>query len=196
MLQTRSDWVDSLQAAGRQLGMNPSSETFEKVRREIVTFVGCLGMVSCAYVVVVTLVLWALGIPQPLLWGLIAGLFEVVPYFGPLIASVLPIFVALTSGEPWKAGVVAGLFLSLHLLEGYVITPMLYGRAVKFNPVTILFGALFFGWLWGAVGLATAMPMLILLRGLLLVSPDTPALDALADVENEKATPEFAAPRG
>ena len=195
MLQTRSEWVDGLQAAGRRLGMNPSAETLGKIRREIVTFAGCLGMVSCAYAVVVTLTLWAIGIPQPLLWGLLAGLFEVVPYFGPLIASILPTLVALSTGEPWKAGAVAGLFLALHTLEGYVITPLLYGRAVKFNPVTILFGALFFGWLWGAVGLATAMPMLILLRGLLLVSPDTPALDALAGIDDENAAPELAAPR-
>jgi predicted PurR-regulated permease PerM len=60
---------------------------------------------------------------------------------------------------------------------------MLYGRAVKFDPVTILFGALFFGWLWGPAGLATAMPMLIILRGLLVITPGTPVLDALADVE-------------
>jgi predicted PurR-regulated permease PerM len=166
--------------------MAPSDDRLEKVRDEVVRFAGCLAMVACGYVVVVSLALWALGVPQPLLWGLMAGLFEVVAYFGPLIASVLPTVVALSLGVWWKPVAVAGLFLALHLVEGYLITPALYGRAVRFDPVTVLFGALFFGWLWGPVGLAVAMPMLIILRGLLLITPNTPALDALADVEGEK----------
>ena len=59
---------------------------------------------------------------------------------------------------------------------------------MKFDPVTILFGALFFGWRWGPGGLAVAMPMPIILRGLLiLLTPGTPALDAIADVGEEKA---------
>jgi predicted PurR-regulated permease PerM len=56
---------------------------------------------------------------------------------------------------------------------------------VHIDPVTVLFGVLFFGWLWGPLGLAAAMPMLIILRGLVAITPDTPALDALADTEGE-----------
>jgi predicted PurR-regulated permease PerM len=134
----------------------------------------------------VSLALWLIGVPQPLLWGLIAGLFEVVPYFGPLIASVLPTIVALSLGTWWQPLAVAGLFLTLHLVEGYFISPMVYGRAVKLDPVTILFGAVFFGWLWGPAGLAVSTPMLILLRGLLEITTDTPALDALADIDDAK----------
>jgi predicted PurR-regulated permease PerM len=83
------------------------------------------------------------------------------------------------------------MFLALHLVEGYVIEPKLYGRVVRLDPVTILFGAIFFGALWGPGGLAIATPMMIVLRGLILITPDTPALDALAGVRAEKAgTPE------
>jgi predicted PurR-regulated permease PerM len=186
MLQTRGDWLERFKGATSRLGMTPRDEQLEKIRGEMVRFVGCLTMVACGYVVVVSLALWALGVPQPLLWGLVAGLFEVVPYFGPLIASVLPTLVALSLGAWWKPVVVAGLFLTLHLVEGYLITPQLYGRAVKFDPLTVLFGALFFGWLWGPAGLAVAMPMLIILRGILLITPGTTALDALADLDEEK----------
>ena len=76
-----------------------------------------------------------------------------------------------------------GLFVALQTFEGYVITPLLYGKAVNIDPVTVLLGVLFFGLLWGPLGLAVAMPMMILLRGLLVITPDTPALDALADAE-------------
>jgi predicted PurR-regulated permease PerM len=95
--------------------------------------------------------------------------------------------VALSLGSWWQPAAVVALYVALHQLEGYVVTPLVYGRAAEFNPVTILFSALFFGWLWGPLGVALALPMMILLRGLLVITPDTPALDALADVEGEKA---------
>lgn len=189
MLEGRDDWIESIEAACKRFGLRPSRVELEKVRDQVVRYVTVLAMVSCGYVVVVSLALWLIGVPQPILWGLLAGLFEVVPYFGPLIASVLPTVVALSLGSWWQPVVTASLFLVLHTVEGYVITPVLYGKAVKFDPVTILFGALFFGVILGPLGLAVATPLLIVLRGLLMITPDTPVLDALADLKDQKPDP-------
>jgi len=189
LLEGRDDWIESIEAACRRFGMRPTRVELEKVRDQVVRYVTVLAMVSSGYVVVVSLALWLIGVPQPLLWGLLAGLFEVVPYFGPLIASVLPTVVALSLDSWWQPLVTALLFLVLHTVEGYVITPVLYGKAVKFDPVSILFGALFFGAILGPLGLAVATPLMIVLRGLLIITPDTPVLDALADVKDQKAGP-------
>ena len=186
MLHGRDEWIDSIVTAARRFGLRPARKELESVRDQMVRYVSILAGVACTYAVVVSTALWLIGVPQPILWGLLAGMFEVVPYFGPLIASVLPTVVSLSLEGGWQPYATAGLFLTLHTIEGYVITPVLYGKAVKFDPVTILFGALFFGAVWGPVGLAVATPMLILCRGLLMISPDTPALDALADVKDEK----------
>jgi predicted PurR-regulated permease PerM len=188
MLEGREGWLESITEALRRLGMRPSPDRLDAVRRQMVRYLSVLAMVACAYVLIVSLVLWLIGVPQPVLWGLLAGMFEVVPYFGPLIASVMPTIVALSLDAWWKPAAVAGMFLTLHLVEGYFISPVLYGKAVRLDPVTILFGTLFFGGLWGPIGLAIATPMMIVLRGLLVIAPDTPALDALADVKAEKAT--------
>ena len=186
MLEGRGGWIDSLTLAARRLGMTPRPELLKRVRSEVVTFAGFLALVSSCYVVVVSLVLWMIGVPYPILWGLIAGLFEVVPFFGPLIASVLPTAMALSLESWWQPVAVIGLFLTLNQIEGYIIAPVVYGRAVKLDPVTILFGAVFFGWLWGPVGLAVATPMIIVLRGLILIAPNTPVLDALADIDEAR----------
>jgi predicted PurR-regulated permease PerM len=134
------------------------------------------------------LILWAIGVPQFLLWGVLAGLLEFIPYFGPLISSVAPTIVALSLEHWWQPALVALQFIALHLVEGYVVTPLVYGQSIRINPVTILFGALFFGWVWGPLGLAMAVPMMIILRGLLAITPDTPALDALADLDKVKGS--------
>jgi predicted PurR-regulated permease PerM len=186
MLLARSDWMDRLQRAGRSLGFATRDAVFERVRSQIATYIGRVAMVSAAYVVVITLALWAIGVPQPLLWGVLTGLLEVIPYFGPILAGALPTFVALGTGGPsWQPLAVIGVFVALQTVEGYVIAPLLYGKSVDIDPVTVLLGVLVFGFLWGPIGLALAMPMLILLRGLLVMAPDTPALDALADADQE-----------
>ncbi|GAC1469478.1 MAG: hypothetical protein NVSMB9_13370 [Isosphaeraceae bacterium] len=187
MLQGREGWIEGFTAAARRLGLKPVPGQVEKVQDQIVRYLGCLATVAFAYMVIVSLGLWLMKVPQPLLWGLLAGLLEVVPYFGPLVASIFPTIISLSLGSWWQPIGVASMFLTLHLVEGNLIAPLFYGKAVKLDPVTILFSAIFFGGLWGPVGLAIATPMMITLRGLLIITPDTPALDALADVKVEKA---------
>jgi predicted PurR-regulated permease PerM len=194
MLQTRAEWIDRITESLARLGLRPSPGRLERIRDEIVAYLGCLMLVALGYAVGVGLILWVIGVPRPLLWGALAGLLEFVPYFGPLIASVLPTIVALSLGSWWQPAAVVAQYAALHLVEGYVVTPLLYGRVVRFDPVTILLGALFFGWIWGPLGLALAMPMMILLRGLLAITPDTPALDALAGVEEKEGAPDDTRP--
>ena len=191
MLANRSEWIERITRASDALGLQPRSGALARIQKEIVTYMGYLAMVSLVYMVVVSLAAWAIGLPQPLLWGVLTALLEVIPYFGPLIAGALPTAVSLTTGAGmWQPLTVIGLFAALQTFEGYVITPMLYGKAVDIDPVTVLLGVLFFGLLWGPLGLAVAMPMMILLRGLLAITPNTPALDALADAKGpKKASP-------
>lgn len=186
MLQGREGWLEALTLAAKRLGMHPAPGQLVKVQKQLVRYISVLAVVACCYAVVVSLVLSLIGVPQAILWGLLAGMLEVVPYFGPLVASVMPTVVALSLGSWWQPGAVALFFLVLHVVEGYVVSPLIYGKAIRFDPVTILLGALIFGGLWGPVGLAIATPMMIVLRGLLVITPDTPALDALAEVKTEK----------
>ena len=188
MLLTRHEWVDRLTRAGRHLGMRPRAEALGKIRDDVRTYVSYLAMVSLAYAVVISLALWAIGVPNALLWGVLTGLLEVVPYFGPVVAGALPTLMALSTGSGlWQPAAVIALFAVLQTVEGYVVAPMLYGKAVDIDPVTVLFGVLFFGFLWGPVGLAAAMPLMILIRGILNITPGTPALDALLDAESPGA---------
>jgi predicted PurR-regulated permease PerM len=186
MLQTRADWSERLSLASMRLGLRPRLRSIGTTRREIEVFVGFVSLVAFCYMVVSTVVYWLVGLPSPLLWGLLTGMLEFIPFFGPIVAAGLVLLVSLTLGTLWQPLVLLGFFVALHVVEGYVVTPMVYGSAVKIDPVSSLFGVLFFGWVWGPLGSMLAMPMLILLRGLIVMAPDTPALDALADVEGRK----------
>lgn len=187
MLLTRKDWLDRLSAAMIHLGMLPRRRSLELIQSQIVRYMGTLGLVSLVYVVVISAALWLIGVPQPLLWGVLTGLLELIPYFGPVLAAALPSVVSLSGGSMWQPLAVIAVFVLLQTVEGYVVTPLLYGGAVELNPVTVLLGVLFFGWLWGPGGLIVAMPTMIILRGLLVIAPDTPALDALLEADKQTA---------
>jgi predicted PurR-regulated permease PerM len=100
-----------------------------------------------------------------------------------MVGGTLLTLVAMTTGGTswWQPLVMAGVIMAWLTLEGYVIAPMIYGRAVRFDPVTVLAAILFFGWLWGPLGMVTALPVMVLLRELAVMSPETPALDALME---------------
>jgi predicted PurR-regulated permease PerM len=189
MLALRTDWIARIGRAATRLGLRPRHEKVDRVQAEIVTYIKCLSFVSVSYTVVISLALWALGVPRPLLWGALTGVLELIPYFGPVLAGALPTLMALGSGGAWwQPLAIVALFVALQTVEGYVVAPLLYGEAVTIDPVTVILGILFFGVLLGPMGLALAMPLMIFLRGLLAITPETPALDALMDADGEAAT--------
>jgi predicted PurR-regulated permease PerM len=120
-----------------------------------------------AFVVAVTtwLVLAWMGVQYPVLWGLLAGLFNSIPYFGPIVVSGGMFVVGLVQqGEASQAWQMAGAALVITSLEGWLITPPLMGSAERMNVLTVFVGLLVWTWLWGAWGTLLAVPMLAVLK--------------------------------
>ena len=190
LLQTRSEWIDRLLRVLYFLGLRPRRDSLERVQSTITVFGGFVVMVSICGAVVIGTAAWLIGLPQPYLWGVIFGLLEFVPYFGPMVGGTLLTLVALTTGQGswWQPVTMLIVILGWLTLEGYVIAPMVYGRAVRFDPVMVLVAILFFGWLWGPLGMVTALPVMVMLRELANISPETPALDALMEPQYSATT--------
>lgn len=110
--------------------------------------------------------LWAIGVPLPVTFGILAGLLNVVPFFGSILGAILPALVALAI-SPVKALLVAALFLVLNQVDGNLIQPLVMGRQANLHPVLILASFLVFGALLGPAGLLLAVPIAIFLMTLL-----------------------------
>jgi predicted PurR-regulated permease PerM len=105
------------------------------------------------------------GMPNPALWGVVAGVLNFIPYLGALITIAVILLAGLVSfDQPGQAFIAAGAFFGVNLLEGNVITPMLLGRKLPLNPVAIFGGLLFWGWLWGVTGAIIAVPLTACLK--------------------------------
>ncbi len=101
--------------------------------------------------------LWFLGVPLPVSFGVFAGFFEVIPYFGSIVGTVLPALVALTI-SPIKAVFVLVLFLVLNQLDAHLIQPIVMGKRVDISPVMVIVSFLVMGELLGFAGVLLAVP--------------------------------------
>lgn len=104
--------------------------------------------------------LWLIGIPLALPLGILAGVLEFIPYAGPIVSAVPAILVAFTVG-PWHALEVAGLFLAIHFLEGYVLVPSIQKWAVALPPALAIVAVVMFGLLFGPIGVILAHPLMV-----------------------------------
>ena len=104
--------------------------------------------------------LWFIGVPNPALWGILTMLLRFVPYIGPIIAAAFPAALAVAVDPGWATMFwVAGLFLAVQLVAGFVIEPWLYGHSTGLSGIAVLVAAAFWTLLWGPVGLLLSTPL-------------------------------------
>jgi predicted PurR-regulated permease PerM len=106
--------------------------------------------------------LWGIGLDQPGVWGLMAGIFNSIPYFGPVIVTAgLAIVGFVQFGTIEMALYVCAITLVITSLEGWLLTPALMGKAGEMSPAAIFVGLLFWSWMWGVAGMILAVPLMM-----------------------------------
>jgi predicted PurR-regulated permease PerM len=119
---------------------------------------------NAAFGCVICLGLLIIGVPNPVLWGILSALFRFVPYVGSFIAGLVPLALAAAVDPGWHmVAWTAALFLITEPLMGQVVEPLVYGRSTGLSPVSTVVAAIFWGWLWGPIGLILSMPLTLCL---------------------------------
>ena len=119
---------------------------------------GCVATATWAF-------LAAIGMPNPFLWGVVAGVLNNVPYIGSLITLILIGFVALASFDGSGVLLLAcGGFILIHVITCNLLAPMVLGRKMPLNTVAVLISLLFWGWVWGIVGVIMAVPITVMIQ--------------------------------
>jgi predicted PurR-regulated permease PerM len=120
--------------------------------------------VNAAFGLVIGVGLWLIGIPSPVLWGILAAILRFVPYIGAIISAVFPLALAAAVDPGWSMLLwTAALFLVTEPVVGHVIEPLLYGHSTGLSPVAVVASATFWTTLWGPVGLVLATPLTVCL---------------------------------
>jgi predicted PurR-regulated permease PerM len=103
-----------------------------------------------------------MGLNQAALWGMAAGVFNSVPYFGPVIVAAATLIVAFIQFDSISnAAYVSGVSLAITALEGWLLTPWLTSKTARTNEVAVFVGLIFWSFVWGLWGTLLAVPMLV-----------------------------------
>ena len=118
--------------------------------------------VNAAFGVAISFGLWVIGIPSPILWGILAGILRFVPYVGAVVGAVPPLALAMAVDPGWSMLVWTGLlFAIIEPLLGHVLEPLLFGHSTGLSPIAVILSATVWTFLWGPIGLVLATPITV-----------------------------------
>lgn len=136
-----------------------------RVKQDLTLYLGTISAVNLGLGAITGLAMWALGMPNPALWGVVAAVLNYVPYAGAFLnLIILAVVGLLTFDQLWRGLLPAGFFLILTTLESDVVTPWLVGRRLTLPPLVVFMSLLLWGWMWGVAGALLAVPILVLLK--------------------------------
>jgi predicted PurR-regulated permease PerM len=137
----------------------------EAIRYEVGRYFGTIALINLGLGIATAGALWWLGMPNAILWGVLAGVLNFVPYLGPIAACLIFACAALvTFDNLGHAFAVPGVFIVLHLIEGQLVQPLTVGRRLEVNALVLLLGVWFGYGFWGIPGILLATPALVALK--------------------------------
>lgn len=140
---------------------------FRDVEVLISRYLATITVINIGLGVVVTVALWAIGMPSPLLWGVLAILLNFVIYVGPALMTVILLSVSLSIHHTGFDVLLApGIYLALHAIESNFVTHQVLGATMTMNPFAVFLALAFWIWLWGPIGGFIAVPSLLILYAL------------------------------
>ena len=142
-----------------------SVQIMDDINRQISGFLRVQVITSGIVAGATGIALWWFGVDNYIIWALLAGVFNSIPYLGPIVVSGgLAIVTFMQFDDLATTIYVSGTALLITSLEGWLLTPVLMSRAAQMNPVAIFVGLLFFSWVWGVWGTILAVPMLMAIK--------------------------------
>jgi len=140
-------------------------EVTRDVQRGVSVHLATVTLVNIGLGVAIGLAMYAVGLPNPALWGAMAAVFNFIPYLGAMAGSIVVMIVGLlTYDAPLEALLPPVVYIVINTLEGNLITPTILSHRLTISPVAVFLSVIFWGWIWGVPGALMAVPILICLK--------------------------------
>ncbi len=138
-----------------------SEPDFKYAESQVSRYFLTVSMINASFGVIVTIVMSVLGMPSPVLWGILAFLVNFILYLGPATLAALLLLTGIITFDGPYSFLPAILYLTMNATEGQFITPALVGKSMSVNPLLVFLSLVFWLWLWGPLGGFIAIPVLI-----------------------------------
>lgn len=153
-------------------GHNGKNSPFYRFTRAVNHYMGVKTVVSLITGIPVTIVLWWMGLDYAILWGFIAFILNFVPNIGSLIAAIPAVLLAIVQLGFSDALGVALLYLAVNLVVGNIIEPKMMGRGLGLSSLVVILSLIFWGWLFGSVGMLLSVPLTMVVKIALESNPN------------------------
>ncbi|MDR3635487.1 MAG: AI-2E family transporter [Isosphaeraceae bacterium] len=180
LLINREDLTERLIRLAGTRRISVTTKTMEEVDQRISRYLMTFATVNSTVGLVVAIGLRLIGVEYAVLWGVLAALLRFIPYVGPGTAFLLPFAFSIASapGADWRQPLlVLGLFASIEVLANSYLEPVIYGKTTGVSSFGLLVAAMFWTWLWGAIGLLLSTPLTVCLA---VIGKYVPGLQAFA----------------
>jgi predicted PurR-regulated permease PerM len=141
-----------------------SMARFSQMTHQVQNYLAIKTMVSLSTGVLAGVWVWALGLDFPLLWGLVAFIFNFIPNLGSIFAAIGPVLLAIVQFGPARALVVAIGYVAINVVFGNVVEPLLLGRRLGLSTLVVFLSLVFWGWLWGPMGMLLSVPLTMVMK--------------------------------
>lgn len=154
-------------------------DIIREIETQLATYLFTVTCINGGLGIVMGLAMWLLGMPNPILWGVMAGLLTFIPYLGHVVGvTVVTLVAAMTFDSVGWMFVVGGTYLSLAIIEGSLAYPMITGQRLELNPVVVLIGLMVWGLIWGIPGAFLAVPLMVAFK---IICEHIEALNPVSD---------------
>jgi predicted PurR-regulated permease PerM len=180
ILLQREDLRDRLIRLVSQGNINLTTQAMDDAATRISRYLLMQLIVNVTYGIPIGIGLWFIGVPNAVLWGMLATLLRFIPYIGPWIAAAVPLLLSIAAFPDWSHfALTAGLYIVVELISNNAIEPWLYGSSTGLSTVAVIVSAVFWTWLWGPLGLLMSTPLTVCLVVLGKYVPQLQFLDIL-----------------
>lgn len=143
----------------------PNLQRMLSATKDIQRYLGIKTMISLMTGFLAGMLCWGMGLDLPLLWGILAFALNFIPAIGSVIAGIPPVLLSLLLTGDWKQATMVGLgYLLINGFLGNFLEPMLLGRRFGISTLVVVISVIFWGWVWGPVGMLLAVPLTMLLK--------------------------------
>lgn len=167
LLVNQSDLVDRIIRLAGPGQVTLTTRALYDAAAGVSRYLGTQALVNGGFGLTLAGGLLAIGVPNALLWGLLGALLRFLPYVGPIVGCTLPVLLAFAVFEGWtRPFLTLGWILLLELVLNNLVEPLVYGARTGLSPVAVILSAVFWGWLWGPLGLVLAVPLSVSLAAI------------------------------
>ena len=144
--------------------ISATTRAMEDAASRVSRYLSMQFLVNACYGICVALGLYFIGLPNAVLWGLLAGVLRFIPYIGPWAGAALPLILSFAISDNWISPVLTiALFILLEVTISNFVEPWVYGASTGVSPIALIISAVFWAWLWGPIGLVLSTPLTVCL---------------------------------